>query len=850
MKKHPVRVVTGMVLTALLSSLLPVDAADAAPSEKDALKGMKQAAENESLILYVDEEETDIAVYVKETGDVWFSNPLNAEDDAAASDYNKRLLKSQIFLRYYNENVQESSMDNYSDCIREGQFETAYLEDGVAFTYHIGEQDSKLLLPQVISIERLEGFAALMSSSESKKLIRNYTKLDPETMSEAEKKENVQVYPGLEKQGIYVLRSTTKDYIREELAGYLAAAGYTEEDYAFDLEDNGYQAEDGKAWFNVPLTYRLDGDSLIVETDPAQIEYNDENYYLVDLELLPYFGAAGSSEEGYLFVPDGSGALIYLNNKKQSTYSAAVYGQDATMNALSTSRSEIDQALTVKMPVFGLKSGSRAWYAVIEDGDAYADISASVSGRINSYNNVYAGFQYLEYGVSSLGNMVGSNSFQMYSPASFQGSYRIRYSFLHGEEADYAGMARGYQEYLVQRGVLGERSGESGLPFYVEYVGAIDRYATFLGIKYSAVTPVTTYKQAEEITDSLLGAGISNINIIYSGWANGGLHGRAYTKVKDVGKLENGGVSRNEFLKDMEEKGVDTFLTAELQYVYKDGLFDGYSSLGSAPKYFDRSAVRQATYFRANNMVDKENYIDLISPRQVSKVSSELAGKYGAAGNTGLNLGTICYSLYTDQLEEGYTDRQAAKQYNTEAIEELSEAFSGKLLGDNANSYVWNSVTDIINVPFDSNRSLIIDEVVPFYEMVLHGYVDYAGSCMNMSDDYATALLKSAESGAGLYFKWIYEDNSIVKETDYDDLYSVNYSAWLDRAREDYGRLNEVLGSLQGETIVDHEIISKDVVRVTYEKGTQILVNYSNQESVVDGCRVEAGSYAVVNGHE
>lgn len=849
MKKQRVRIAAGLALATLLTSMLPADTAAAAPSESDELKGMKQAAENDSLILYVDEEETDVAVYVKETGDVWFSNPVDGEEDSVASDYNIRLLKSQIFLRYFNENVQESSMDNYSDCIREGQFETEYFDDGVTFTYNIGDTGDKILLPQVISIERLEGYAAQLESSESKKLLRNYTKLDPETMSEEDLKTNTETYPGLEKHGIYVLRSSTKDYIREQLAEYLAGVGYTAEDFAFDLEDNGFQSENNKPWFKVPLTYRLDGESLVVEVDPAQIEYNTE-YYLVDVELLPYFGAAGTDEDGYLFVPDGSGALINFNNKKQTNYSAAVYGQDAAMDALRTSRSEIEQSLTVKMPVYGLKSGDKAWYAVIEDGDAYADISASVSGRTNSYNSIYAGFQYLSYGACSLGSMVGSNSFQMYSPASFEGSYRIRYSFLHGEQADYSGMAQGYREYLINRGVLAERTTEKSLPFYAEYIGAIDKYAIFLGIKYRSITPVTTYGQAEEITEKLLEAGIDNVNVIYSGWANGGLHNKAYTSINAVKQLEKGGTSQKEFLRDMEERQVDTFLTAQLQYVYRDTLFDGYSPLSNGPKYFDRSTVKQAAYFRANNVVDKSNSIDLISPRYASRVSAELKKRLGSKGNIGLNLGTICYNLYSDQWEESYTDRQAAKQYNTETMAELSESFGGRLMGDNANSYAWGQISDIINVPFDSNRGLIIDEVVPFYEMVLHGYINYAGDCMNMSDDYNTSLLKSVESGAGLYFKWIYEDNSVVKETDYDDLYSVNYSAWMEKAKEDYQKLNEVLGVLQGETIVKHEIISKGLVRVTYEKGTQILVNYSDQDSVVDGCSVKAGSYAVVNGHE
>ena len=78
------------------------------------------------------------------------------------------------------------------------------------------------------------------------------------------------------------------------------------------------------------LEYKLDGENLIAFIDPKKVEYNTENYSLVDIDLLEFFGAAGSEEEGYLFVPDGSGALIYLNSgKKDSAYIASVYGRDS-----------------------------------------------------------------------------------------------------------------------------------------------------------------------------------------------------------------------------------------------------------------------------------------------------------------------------------------------------------------------------------------------------------------------------------------------------------------------------------------------------------------------------------------
>ncbi len=850
MKKKHISALAGLMALILLFSATPASPVMADTKSSEIPSEMTKIAENENLALYFNEKDTGIAVLNKESGDVFFSNPQDTDSDKIASPFHKKQLKSQIFLRYYNENVQEGNMDNYNDCIEEGQFEVEELPDGVKITYAMGEGAVKLLLPGVISVERMDAFAANLDQSKSKKLLRNYTKYDLETMKESEKKDILENYPGLEAHPIYVLKAATKDYIKEELSQYLESVGYTWEDYEFDLTDNGYSAENTKPWFNIPLTYRLEGKNLIAEIDPNEIEYNEEGYYLVDIELLPYFGAALKGTEGYLFVPDGSGALINFDNGSTTVYSAKVYGQDVTMNVLSPSKSQIDQTVTVKMPVFGAKLGSKAWYAVIEDGDGYSDITASVSGRVNSYNNVYAGFQFLEYGTSSLGDMVGTNSFQMYSTADFSGIYKLRFSFLSGDRADYSGMAEGYRNYLLETGVLKERLSAGDVPFYLECIGAIDKSATFLGIKYSAVTPVTTYAQAEKIVDTLLDSGVKDINVIFSGWANGGLHGSSMTRLKPIGKLSKGGVSQSEFVSRMNKKSVDTFFTAEFQHVYRDSLADGYTLLGSAPKYFDLSPVKEATYYLSNDMSDENDKIELIKPSLADKVTAQFKKKLSGMENAGVNIGTISYNLYTDQQPENYTDRQKAKICNTSAVQALKEAFSGRLLGDNANAYMLGQITDLINAPFDSNHARIIDTPVPFYEMVLHGYLNYSGDCLNLTDDYNTTLLKSLETGAGLYFKWIYAENSVLKETDFDSLYSVNYNSWIHKAAEDYNTVNKVLAPLSDQTILKHETLSKKTVRVTYEKGTQILLNYSDEDVIIDGQKVAAGSFAVVTRNE
>lgn len=812
--------------------------------EEAALNEMILVAENENLELYFDEVETDIAIKEKSTGQVWFSNPVDIENDTVSSGYYQKMLKSQIVLTYINESTQSSTMNNYTASIEEGQFEVEKLEDGIKITYMIGEGSAFILLPEAIEKERMEGFLETMSDSQKRKINRNYILYDPSQMTEKELDEIGAQYPTVKEKSLYILRGGVKDYLKEEMAGYFEEAGYTEADLELDTANIGYEEGNDSVWFQVPLTYRLEGETLLASIDPKEIVYNDNGYYLVNIDMLKYFGAS-MKEEGYLFVPDGSGALIYFNNGKTSvaSYGAQVYGQDKTMLYNAYYESQIDVTNTIKMPVFGIKEEEKAMFAVIEGGDANAVINAEVSGKTTGYNDVYASFSYLQYGTASLDDMVGANSYYMYSEPEFEGDYAIRYSFLSGEEADYSGMAKCYREYLADRGILSAKSGKKELPFYVEYIGAIDKSKTMLGVKYTSVCAVTTFAQAKEISGDLQENGVEDLRVIYSGWMNGGLHGTASTRLNVVSGLSHGGVKLSDFMEYTDGAGIPLYMTVDLQYVYKDKMFDGYSAMKYAPRYFDNTNIKVNEYGLASRVSEGE-LASLISPCYVEAVTEKLTKELVKKSVSGVGLGTLSWELYSDLLTANYTDRQMAKGRNTSAVRKMKDADIA-LLGDNANAYIWGYANDLVNVPLFSNHYMIIDEEIPFYEMVIHGYIQYAGKALNLSDDYKTSVLKSVESGAGLNFKWIYEDNSVLKETDYDSLYSVNYEAWMDQAIETYKRINDEMGYLQGEEMVSHEIILPDVVKVTYSDGSIVYVNYTDDEVTVDGILVGAKDFTV-----
>ena len=75
--------------------------------------------------------------------------------------------------------------------------------------------------------------------------------------------------------------------------------------------------------FFIPIEYRLEGKDFVVKVPADEIVYPykvktlaiGSNVSVININVLPYW-AAHADEEGYIFIPDGGGALIELTNGK------------------------------------------------------------------------------------------------------------------------------------------------------------------------------------------------------------------------------------------------------------------------------------------------------------------------------------------------------------------------------------------------------------------------------------------------------------------------------------------------------------------------------------------------------
>ncbi len=235
--KRTVSVLAGFAVLSALIPLQPVQAAEneaAQSREEQVPQRMELIASDESLELWLDEETADFAVRVKDTGDIWFSNPPGADEDAKASNYYKGVMKSQFSVQYFNEKVQALEMDSYNDAVAEGQFSVERIANGARITYNLGELADKFILPQIISKERYEQYTSLMDEKDAKSTGRQYLYLDREELKEDKYQEYLERYPILAEHPIYVLKEDVKDYKKEEITEYFLAAGYTAEEMEKD----------------------------------------------------------------------------------------------------------------------------------------------------------------------------------------------------------------------------------------------------------------------------------------------------------------------------------------------------------------------------------------------------------------------------------------------------------------------------------------------------------------------------------------------------------------------------------------------------------------------------------------
>lgn len=911
-----VAVVVIVLATALaMSAPLLVQAANE-------LAGMTMLCENEYLELYLDETTAEVAARDKASDAVWRTSPLNDKKNAAKAQvsirffapgsvestmdsYNDSVALGQFQIeqiengirvdytigRQYDENilmpglisahrVEEILARIDNDSVRKnlGQLIDTYY---VAMTLvPLGSDEEKTTYSESLRVfngYRLEVEGVSLNATRTNEILRNLLgiimggRLEYKQITDVRADDFAQIVG----RKTYILDNKTPDFMKQRISQAFQDAGYTLEDRAQDnIENNLDPPRERLEVFNVSLEYVLDGDNLVVRLPIDRVQFPDK---VVDVEgkygpkdriislpissirVLPFFGAADSATQGYILVPDGSGALIYLNSGKTaaSVYTSPVYGLNPALNQLAE---KVTNTMQVHLPVYGMKQADTAFLAIITGADALATIEASIASASGTYNTVGARFAVRPATTLSL------QSDWTYSPQIAYGmlgkmsvlqsrmateDIEIRYIFLHGDDADYVGMANAYRDHLIENGVgATSRGGFAGsAPFFVDFLGAVLKKANILGIPRSVPVPLTTYEQAAIIAQELQYAGVDNLVIGYSGWFNGGAKHDFPDHVSLIDSL--GGRSGFAELRDRaRSNGWELYPDVAFVNVYRDKLFDGFSARSDSARTIDRKIARSLVFDVPTFVAVESESGYILSPSKLPRVIGEFISDYQKLGVGGLSLRDLGRDLSADFRDDPnrLVDRAQAQKLVTEQLAVIAEQMSDGLMVRGANAYAFLFAKYVVDVPSASSEYDIIDESVPFYQIAIHGLVDFAGEPINLASDPVEALLKTVEYGADVYFEWMYAKPSSIKDTDHEEYYSLHYRDWFDTAVQLYRDAGPILSRVRTQAIVDHARLAEGVYRTQYEDGCAVIVNYNSDPVTVDGLTVDGLGFLLIEG--
>ena len=497
------------------------------------------------------------------------------------------------------------------------------------------------------------------------------------------------------------------------------------------------------------------------------------------------------------------------------------------------------------------------YIAYIEEGESMAEITTSHGGVVHKYNSAYATFvprptdSYELEGMS----VSGSALWTVTAERRYTGNFTIRYIPVSEEKATTAGMAEALRNYLINKGVLTrlEDDGNDNIPLYLEHFGSIETTKRVAGVPFEVQTPLTTFDDCRTILEELKNGvtvdkgteneetlTVSNVIVKYTGWYNGGLYKTAPTDIK-IDKVTGDADSLAELVAYAKENGSMIYPDLEYTYVNKVGSFDGFDYKDDAVQTMDGRTAVHKVYSALYQKFEEDGQL-MLSPLAMTTFYEKSSQKYIDLGVGALSVSTLGSDLSSNHNEDYAFTREDSKETVSNLLSQMKED-NGTLLVSGGNAYVLPYVDHIVDVPLTSSENVFSTESVPFYGMVLHGCVNFAGTAINLDGDYEKSLLKAIENGASPYFilSARNENTSELKSyVDFSKYYSIRYNIWKEDLVKTYNTLNEALGDVKYETITNHQYIATRVVKVEYSNGTTFILNYNTEPVTIDDVTIEA----------
>lgn len=806
---------------------------------KDA--GEVLVAESGSKKLYVDSKTMNLKLEDKNTGKVWNSIVPGSSEPAELA---------LLDVSYLGADNNLNEWDTYTYCTQIGSYTINQIENGVQIKMNINEGESERFneyYPMKMSPDRFENFFETGITN-----LISTGKLDQAT-GDKYKQTLELIYKKSITENCYAVtingtppRSAVKQLIK--LAELL---GYTKDMLIADSSELGLTVNFIEpASFNITVEATLDNDDFVVRVPTQEMVSNNDFYTIQNIKVLPNFGAAAAADykDGYIFVPDGAGALFKFNTADSAVpdYKRPVYDNDFFTDYYF--KPEYSEELM--MPVFGMTYGegensTHGFLGIIEHGaeTSYINAKLALTGKEStaSYNKAYASFDVMQYSnVKVYGPYSEAQNTYLADTGVLKVDYTIRYK-LFPDTVSYYDMAMSYKNYLMKQWNVSELKYPEQAKLYLDFLGAVTLKKRILGIPYNSLYSMTTYSEMKDIVTDL---GDTNLALQYSGVFNGGFENKlnegadlvaANGSKKDLSALE----------KLAEDKNIDLFLETSLSKIYKNG--NGFSAKTHAIYDYSNSPAVFFRYASSTGLFIYQFYEKyhnfLLSPRYLDGVVDHFL-KDSKEYNK-LAISDLAYYNYPDYRFHKTISTYVASQIVENNLKKLSAEKELTLYNPMMKDLIYGSYAE--DISRESSNFATFYTTIPFRQLVMNGLTAVTTENVNMSSyDYKYYVLQSVELGEYPKFTLTAKNVDLLKDSSYAYYYATEYSKQKDIINKVYSECKTAWDEIGTMEITNHTILQDNVFRTDYAKGVSVITNYNLHSVDVDGKEIAALGYLII----
>ena len=596
--------------------------------------------------------------------------------------------------------------------------------------------------------------------------------------------------------------------------------------------DNGFKAtiDFSEIDITVQLQVRLIDNELEIHIPHSELHESEQK--IVSLKVYPFLGAVHQDEiEGYMFVPDGSGALMRFQSVSKGAtdaFNGAVYGKD---EGFRRNPEEIDNRILpnqdITIPVYGMVHGIKqnGIFTEIESGEDYSEILAYPAGVSTDFNWMTSEYHYRHrYFQPTSQEMSGYNTYQSDMNV-FDITEKI--TFLANDEADYIGMAQTYQQSLIEKGML--KKGSDQVDVRLEFLGSEVKK----GLLWNSVYEMTRVQEIPSYIEQLQKQNVNTMHVVYRGWSEGGLTGTLPNKFPVEKRLGTQADFR-EVNDQLQSKDIPIYYYTDYTKAYENAA--GFSGRSDVARKVNSETI-------VKNLENNRYYY--LSPFKSLEIAKKDIEKYKENDISHLAIDSSASVLFSDFNKETSSRIDVKETY--QAMLEMLDNGVGSLALYKPNDYMWRFTERYLDIPMHSSNYSFVTDTVPFLQIVLKGYMPYYGSFSNFQPNSVDDVLRMIEYGVYPSFYLTSEPSHQLVQSPSKDVYTSQFSDWEDVIVEQYALIEGSLGQVEGETIVDRIVHDRGVVEVQYSNNKSIIINYKNETVEIDTVEISAKGFKVVD---